>query len=597
MLIQTTSQKRFKDKIKLWKLGKNLHDSDIAPLIRAFRKAGRDPKAPQVKIRGRIVKHPKITAYLKRKGKSEDEILAAAGTNEPFPDHIKLEYAPFEGHSLNAHLQRPQPDIIPSNLATPSCATTFSGSFSNQSTRLPTPVSAVGTRYERGSLQDFRAQRELPASNLQDLFNRCNVDRRSGPSSSHPSQSDVPIEPADIAEEFEASRIWSTLDSVESYNNVISQLLRPETPTGSDSSQLNVFEMLSGSRQVSNQDDLSRALYSQCGLSNDAIEATDGRRDSEELPHKFLTQFFGGCMLHSQGSSGGATNLFRQANSLLQDMIRNCHPKCLTTLNLMLSVLEAHGQNRLAADFLSNVLVFSELNRINNPVAATAEFMVGVATRHRRLDEIDKAHLQSVYQQLKDRFGVDSPSALVGLYHVAWRCARAAEHQEFALQILAELVPSAQRLLGESHFLTITCMTTMARLLSYVRTVEDSVLLMNDALRAIDVRYAHFHPYRLEALYRLACFLMDANRPIDAERILREVVEKRARVLGSSNPLSTRSLELLAEVLEMTGNAVYLADQESDLLSPSRVNTVYDDFPSKAYLPLTSPTQAAVLGA
>lgn len=70
---------------------------------------------------------------------------------------------------------------------------------------------------------------------------------------------------------------------------------------------------------------------------------------------------------------------------------------------------------------------------------------------------------------------------------------------------------------------------------------------MRQALRMIDSRYPKFHPYRLEALYRLVLFLIDAHHCEEAERILTEVVEQRTLVFGHTNKLTMRSLKLLQD--------------------------------------------------
>ncbi len=176
----------------------------------------------------------------------------------------------------------------------------------------------------------------------------------------------------------------------------------------------------------------------------------------------------------------------------------------------------------------------------------------------------------------------------MGWYNVAWRCAKEAEHRERALQILVDLVPLASEVMGSSHLLTITCMTTMARVLSYVRTKKESISVMLKAKQAIDQRYASFHPYRLEVLHRLALFLIDAHRVEDAEKILRGVIEQRVVVLGPHNVLTERSVKLLRKALQATGRHVNLDELKSELLAPSRISKMFEDAPSTAYLPLHS---------
>jgi hypothetical protein len=539
-------------------------------------------------IRGRVIERPKVAAYLKRKRKTEDEILAAAGTNPQTPDYIKLEYRHAEVSSANSLLPIQQLDVSPLSLTTPSAATLHSAYFSNQSTRLPTPE-PYRMQFDEPSLVNFRGQRELRAVDLQEVVSRSRGGNRPGLPSSLASDRNISAAITALPDHAEASHIFSQLDSIESYNNVIEQMLSPDSPAGPVSNELNMYRILSGSRQVSCEEELIRDLDSEGGISNNAAEGTKRRHGSTDLSQKFLVYFFRGCMLYSQDSPEGAASPFRHARKLFEAMVRGCHPNCLAALNVMLSVLEAHGRNHLAFEFLSVVQMFTPKDP-TNPVAATVEFLVRIATRRLKPIEMEIADLQSIHEQLKDQFGAESPSALVGLYHVAWMCAKESKHRERALQTLTGLVPSAREKLGPSHFLTITCMTTMARVLSYIRTVDESISLMGEAHQAIELTHAYFHPFRLEFLYRLSLFLIDAHQPTPAARILKEVVELRCNVLGPGNDLTTRSLELLQEALELSGKNVCSKELASEMLSPSKVNENYKASPLKAYLPVASPT-------
>jgi hypothetical protein len=531
------------------------------------------------------VKRPKLTAYLKRKGKTEDEILAATNANDPIPDYIKLEDPHTEDHSRLAHVQRQQSDISPLTVTTLSGATMLSGSLSNQSTRLPTPVSSHEAPLEQISLLDLSNQRWPPASEMQTLSDWPSLSEVVELPSRTPLQPDMPAgsEPFNVSAE---------LDTLESYNNIINQMLRPSTPAGTTSSQLNMLKIMYGTRQVSSQN-LIRDLNHQHDILTNATAETNDPHYAADLPQRFLKSFFGSCMLYNQGSQKGASDSLRHARDLLEEMIVHLHPECLITLNVMLSVLEAHGQNHLVADFLSTMLRFSQTNLINNPVAATAEFMVNVATRKLKLDGAEVAQLRSIYELLSDRFGPNSSSALVGWYNVAWRMAKSEEHRDAALQTLKWLAQIASESLGSSHVLTITCITTMARVMFRTNRQEESIILMAQALETIGLRYAHFHPYRLEALHRLARFQIDGGQVADGANILIEVIVKRANILGQNNPLTRRSLDLLHRALGLTWRDDVFSGLEMELLSNSSVNEVHERFPMMAYSPVASPTHIA----
>lgn len=129
----------------------------------------------------------------------------------------------------------------------------------------------------------------------------------------------------------------------------------------------------------------------------------------------------------------------------------------------------------------------------------------------------------------------------------------------------------------------------MARVLSYVRSKEESIALVGQTIQMIDQKYARFHPYRLEVLHRLATLLIATRRVKDAENILRGVIEQRIVVLGPNHSLTKRSVESLQKAIQATEGSVELDRLESERLSPSRVSKTLEDAPSTAYLPLQSP--------
>lgn len=532
-----------KDTISRWKLGKNLHERDIAPLIRCFRQADRDPRRPLVKIRGRIIQRPKLNAYLKRKRKSEEDILAAPDANRSIPDHITLEYQRPETPSTDAHSQRQGLGVSPETLTTPSCAATYAGTRSNESTRLPTPEFSHGPPAEQRPSMDPLTEQQLLPSNLQVSQDRNVVGNGKLVTSNH-----TPAELPGQLEHPVGANISSMLDTFGSYNNMIDQLLRPDSPAASTPNQCNVFKLLSGLTRVPNHERLIQDLDRQCRSFNGPTADNHSYHNGKEMSQEFLLHFFGACTLWRQGAQEATVaSSFRLASDLLTAMVSNCHPDTLATLNVMLPIVEALGQNDLAADFLTHLLMFSQQHLINNPIAATADFLVRVAKRQLRLVDKDIRSLEALHRRLSYHFGPQSSSALVGMYNVAWTCAKVEEHREKALHILDDLIPAVTEILGESHCLAIACMTTKARVLSYIRSVEDSVSVMRQALRMIDSRYPKFHPYRLEALYRLVLFLIDAHHCEEAERILTEVVEQRTLVFGHTNKLTMRSLKLLQD--------------------------------------------------
>jgi hypothetical protein len=530
--------------LKAWKLGKNLHAADIAPLMEAFKQAERDPRRPLVKLRGRLMCQRKVEDYLKRSTKVKK--LAPAKRNaksvHPTPGDITFHYPDENEPSTPVNSEKLQ--TAPLTVSTQSLATTYSGS-SLQSTRLPSPASCNGTPFERRSFMDFQGQIDPPADNLQECCDRLDVVCRTEPRPSHPPQSYPPTEPLHLLEGSEASKMWSAINTNKSFNHVVNQLLGAESLAGSGTSELKMLNVIFGSPPAPPRLGSLHNLLHDLGVLSATAEHTNNDYGEMDPPQAFLSHFFGGCILQRRGFRGGAEELFRLAVHFLDGMIKNSHRECLVALNVMLAVLETQGQKDDAADFLSGVLVSCRQNLSNNPVAQTVEFMVAVATRDLDIADPDIERLESIYERLKAQFGDTSSSALAGLYHIAWRCSKEETLHERALRTLEELLPLARRTLNPSHFLIITCMTTMAGVLFRVHRQPESIECMWQAIQEINKKHAPFHPYRLEALHRLGTFLLGAQRFQEAESTLKFVVDERIRVLGEGNFLTQRSREQL----------------------------------------------------
>ena len=68
----------YKNKITLWRLDKKLKDKDVKAIIRHKRKRDAIGKPSAFRVRGQVLNSARVTAHLKRKGMTEDDISSAA---------------------------------------------------------------------------------------------------------------------------------------------------------------------------------------------------------------------------------------------------------------------------------------------------------------------------------------------------------------------------------------------------------------------------------------------------------------------------------------------------------------------------------------
>jgi hypothetical protein len=499
-------RKQWKVQLKKWGLGKNLTREALPHLLRHQRRAECDPERPKVLYREHPTNRAKLAAYLKRLKMSEEEVLAAADPDELTPEYVTLEY-PLITPASTADLP-PGALLDPS----PSACSTLSD--------IITISDSVSTSFHETK---FGSQRDESIINLPN-------------ESEHPSYAQLSLdssEPAALPTLPQTSIVWP----IEIDADPHIQATDLHQPAGIVTNLSTSGHLLFGSRPIADQ--------------NQSIRELTYHHAERSLPALILAEFFTGSTKLNNASS-----FFQFARAPLQAMITGRHPDCLTTLNVILSISEALGQSRLMGGFLASLSFHNHHHKDSNPIAASVDFMIAIATRKVKHSRIGLQEIEMTRKGLKDLFGPDSPSALIGIYHVAWLCTKAAEHRELALSLLGGLLPSATRVFGPSHLFTLACMATMARVLSYIRSGEGSLSLMQDVVQAIDWKSSHLSSYRLRMQYRQAHYLIIAGYLPEAVQILRVVYTGQVHLLGSSNVLTIRALKKLRSATQKSATAL-----------------------------------------
>jgi hypothetical protein len=247
----------------------------------------------------------------------------------------------------------------------------------------------------------------------------------------------------------------------------------------------------------------------------------------------------------------GAVQTFR-------NMISRRDSYSLTTLNLLISLLESVGQRPLAETILREILeTESDQLESESPIGVTIRFLLDIVCGRARQSKYKADRMRQVYHELCELWGEDSPSALAGRYHVAWTLALVDDtnSRREAWAILEPLNARCEVRLGPCHFQTITSMTTSARVLYHLGKHWMAALMINRAIQRLDLMYEDFHPYRLEARSRQARLLMKLEGSHDVEAILQDVVRRQAEVLGVQNSRTQSTLELLKNFLTSKGRS------------------------------------------
>ena len=270
-------------------------------------------------------------------------------------------------------------------------------------------------------------------------------------------------------------------------------------------------------------------------------------------PAHFLSRSIIACLRKNEGMDHDAEIAMKEASKSFERMLITRHEGCLTSLNLLLALLEAHGKRHIAIELLGKFNI-AALSLKSSPeresVVLTIRFKMDVMYRLKTERMSDPAALRQVHYHFERWWGPDSPSTLACLCNLGWRLAgdNDAGRLTEGLDVLSRARVSLERVLGEYDPQTITCLTMLARVLCNLERHLEGLEMMRTAMDRIVTRFPDYHPYRLAALRRLSLF-MQKVRSGNVEPILREVASKRLRIFGHDCELTQGSLKELRKFL------------------------------------------------
>jgi hypothetical protein len=274
-------------------------------------------------------------------------------------------------------------------------------------------------------------------------------------------------------------------------------------------------------------------------------------------PAHFLSWSIAACLRKNEGMDHHTELAMKEASKSFKTMVASRHEKCLTSLNLLLALLEAHGKRDIAIELLGKFSVAAlSLKHLpeRESVLLTIRFKTDIMCGLKIDRMFDPAVLRQIHYRFERSWGPDSPSTLACLCNLGWRLAgdKDAGRLTEALDVLSRARVSLERTLGQCDPQTITCLTMLARVLYNLERHLEASEMMHTAMDRIIVRFPEYHPYRIAALRRYSLF-MQKIRGGNAEPILREVASRRLRVLGPNCELTKGSIRELRDFLRKQG--------------------------------------------
>ncbi len=536
----------------------------MAVALHLSRQAERSKRTCRLYIRGQRIDWKRIEAYL-RKNKIGAKSLAESESCDVIPSYITFDFA--DSGVTTPVLATPPTQLRLGPVTTSSHLTpesTHNGSHATTSVSEPTPEfspydsSMAGTSHSHDLANESQnaafgeaAVSSHPAETNQENMPLPLEYDTVGPWAQGELAAPMPEPPTRIVEQFVGQLIATTdppaVESTDLFD--LYKMMSVTPPSTSDSPRQSISPL-------NHTDSLLYPQYNPTWIDNVSHDDLQVEPDAFQplgCPAHFLSWSIAACLRKNQGMDHDAEVAIKMASKSFERMVASRHEKCLTSLNLLLALLEAHGKRSIAIELLGklNVAAMSLQGLLEREsVLLTIRFKMDVMCRLKIGRMSDPAVLRDIHYCFERSWGPDSPSTLACLCNLGWRLAgdKDARQCTEALDVLSRARVSLERILGQYDPQTITCLTMLARVLFNLERHVDGLEMMRTAMSRIIVRFPDYHPYRLAALRRFSLF-MQKLRIGNAEPILREVASKRLRVLGPDCELTQGSMKELTDFL------------------------------------------------
>lgn len=538
----------------------------IIRLMRQRRELGKDT---HVQLKGRRMDWARVEKYLRRRKLSVDEFLAETPRVMSSSD-IRC-YTPPRPGSPSAYDESGEWQVV-------AMEDDFKGLLpsSNDPLSLTRPPDA---RLEHQPFLDSSPVM-IHAPHIYDLCESSPEDERFP--RSRPGSSDGILSPMQKAVKYSESPGKQSYRLAQGVESMAIQVLTPESSLPSHGDFVEVAQLMSPSPVLSKSEDPETLVgqafeafvqpsHSKCleYLNPSAFEPGGNLKASNcvDLPARWVSLCFYTCIFHGQQQHEQATASREMAAQVFDQMIRCQNDQALTGLNLVLSILVAHGHKDLGANFLSDATaVSSNCLGPSHQVTLTCRWMAAAATGKPDSCGYGSEELRQIHAYFQVVWGRSHPHTLLSLYNLAWTLTLENKNKEAETR-LRELYDTSSVVFPRPHMQTVTALTTLSRVYSKLGKHDQAVQAMEEAIdRSKDLLGAE-HPKCLESRRRLAGLYEKVGRHEMVEPIYWAVLQGRVKMLGPKHTYTRGSLKDLMELLQKQGQGEKANQIQSSVLA------------------------------
>jgi tetratricopeptide (TPR) repeat protein len=551
----------FKARIRQWEFNKNIRAEDWAALA-ILHKTRKDSgkRSTEFLVHGKKKTVADLLRYIKSRNMTEDQFLAAA-SNTPVPAHVQSyspdpeepESSPTRSLSDDSSTISPKktasllnlsPSSSRSNLS-PSHDTLSQGRYSQGQGDISTPSTRI-TEYSYPG--DTRQ--------LEDCAEESN---------------EYVIVPQDTR--LESGEIEIQCDQVQQdLGKMASQLIRPMSlMTTYGAEDISSFQLVGGESAPDSASQLAN-LCLKCGrpssahfisLERLAPPATARRNilnDSDEnsmtLPSttreydaacRWAALCFSACIWMTRGQSEFSTKSLTEAATVFEDMLTRRDDLVFTALHLMVTILHMHDQSEIAESVVgSAAAVAQRLLKPEDPIRLTLEWEAAAAGLGLNESGLGSKMLRQVYTDFEKERTLSHPWTIAALYNLAWMllyegsyAGEGVDPQPIyteAADMLQKVYVASCASLGSVHMQSITALTTLARAQSNLGEDDKAIETYKKAIHDCRYTLGRSHPFRLEAMRRLALMYEKKEQKEKMEPLYWDVLRGRITMLGRHHP-------------------------------------------------------------
>jgi len=277
----------------------------------------------------------------------------------------------------------------------------------------------------------------------------------------------------------------------------------------------------------------------------------------KSVASKWAAPYFLRCFPLSECQENNSMLCKQTALEIFRSLINQHDNKYIfPCLNWMITALGASEDCKQLIDFLTEscAVIDQEKGQFDLHYGTPFHYALAVVTGNATDKARIGANFEQSTRQIELLWGLNSPNALVTLYHWCWHLMEGKEYAKVSKN-LNVCLEASERIMGHYDIVTINCLAMVSRAFAEFGDNMQAMTYLADALQRMRRPPRPFMEYRFKLLARLAALQMVTGHHDVAEQTLREVVEGRVDYTGLNDGHTWSAIQDLCKYMTDQGRA------------------------------------------